>query len=79
MTRTPAQRMRQVAMRYEFVLPGQVSESVSRAFPELTTTTGPAGGTALYGPIKDSAHLHGLLDRFQNFGLTVVQLRQLPD
>lgn len=66
-------------MRYEFVLPGQVSESVSRSFPELTTATGPAGGTVLYGPVKDSSHLHGILDRFQSFGLTVVELRQLPD
>jgi hypothetical protein len=66
-------------MRYEFLLPGRVSESVPSAFPELTTAASATGGTVMYGPIKDSAHLHGLLDRFQTFGLTVVELRQLPD
>jgi hypothetical protein len=66
-------------MRYEFLLPGHISELVQSAFPELTTAASATGGTAMYGPIKDSAHLHGLLDRFQSFGLTVVELRQLPD
>lgn len=66
-------------MRYEFVLPGRISESVAAAFPELTTAAGPTGGTVLYGPVKDGSHLHGILDRFQNFGLTIVELRQLPD
>ena len=66
-------------MRYEFLLPGRLSESVTAAFPELTATASPTGGTALFGPVKDSSHLHGILDRFQSFGLTVVELRQLPD
>ena len=66
-------------MRYEFLLPGRVSEAVVSAFPELTVATSAMGGTVMFGPVKDSAHLHGLLDRFQTFGLTVVELRQLPD
>ena len=66
-------------MRYEFLLPGRVSEAVTSEFPELTTAASAAGGTVMFGPIKDSSHLHGLLDRFQSFGLTVVELRQLPD
>jgi hypothetical protein len=65
--------------RYEFLLPGRVSEAVAAAFPELTVRTSPVGGTLMFGPVKDSAHLHGLLDRFQSLGLTVVELRQLPD
>lgn len=66
-------------MRYEFVLAGRLSESVTSAFSELTAAAGPTGGTVLYGPVKDSSHLHGILDRFQHFGLTIVELRQLPD
>jgi hypothetical protein len=66
-------------MRYEFLLPGRVSDTVRFEFPELTTTAGPTGGTVMYGPITDSSHLHGLLDRFQGLGLTVVEVRQLPD
>jgi hypothetical protein len=66
-------------MRYEFLLPGRVTEAVTCEFPELTMAASAGGGTVLFGPIKDSAHLHGLLDRFQTFGLTVLELRQLPD
>ncbi|MGY1742955.1 MULTISPECIES: hypothetical protein [unclassified Blastococcus] len=66
-------------MRYEFLLPGRVSEAVAGAFPELTTGVGATGGTVMFGPVTDGSHLHGLLDRFQSLGLTVVELRQLPD
>jgi hypothetical protein len=70
---------RSTSTRYEFLLPGRVSESVLSAFPELTARPSPVGGTVMFGPVTDSAHLHGLLDRFQTLGLTVVELRQLPD
>ncbi|MGY1699404.1 hypothetical protein [Geodermatophilus sp. SYSU D00766] len=66
-------------MRYEFLIPGRASESVVAAFPELLVGVGATGGTVLFGPVKDGAHLHGLLDRFQHLGLTIVELRQLPD
>jgi hypothetical protein len=65
--------------RYEFLLPGRVSDTVLAAFPELTARLSPVGGTVMFGPVTDGAHLHGLLDRFQTLGLTVVELRQLPD
>jgi uncharacterized protein YbbC (DUF1343 family) len=66
-------------VRYEFLLPGRVSEAVRAAFPELIVRPSPMGGTVFFGPVTDSAHLHGLLDRFQSFGLTVAEMRQLPD
>ena len=65
--------------RYEFLLPGRVSDTVVAAFPELSVTTRMTGGTALFGPVQDSAHLRGLLDRFETLGLTVLEMRQLPD
>ncbi len=53
---------------------------MAAAFPELTeSTTASSRGTVLYGPITDRAHLHGLLDRFHAYGLTVLEMRQLPD
>jgi len=52
---------------------------VAAGFPELTVAASATGGTVMFGPVKDNADLHGLLDRFQTFGLTVVELRQLPD
>ncbi|MGY1693672.1 MULTISPECIES: hypothetical protein [unclassified Geodermatophilus] len=65
--------------RYEFLLPGRLSDDVCAAFPELTARPGSTGGTVLFGPVGDSSHLHGLLARFQSLGLTLVELRQLPD
>ncbi|HET8987850.1 MAG TPA: hypothetical protein VFN43_04990 [Humibacillus sp.] len=67
-------------MRYEFVLAEPLPPAVAAAFPELTeSTTAGTRGTVLYGPITDRAHLHGLLDRFHAYGLTVLEMRQLPD
>jgi hypothetical protein len=33
----------------------------------------------MYGPVRDFAHLRGLLARFDDLGLTVVEMRRLPD
>jgi len=33
----------------------------------------------LFGAVLDGPHLHGLLDRFRTFGLTLVEMRRLPD
>ena len=39
-------------MRYEFLIAGEPSETVRAAFPELTFAPAPAGGTAMYGPVR---------------------------
>ena len=67
------------AVRYEFLIHGTIEETVLSAFPELRAAKGPAGGTALFGVVYDDAHLHGLLARFQAFGLTLLEMRRLPD
>jgi hypothetical protein len=67
------------AIRYEFLVAGRLSEAVLASFPELRSSAGPAGGTALYGLVEDTAHLHGLLDRFQTMGISIAEMRQLPD
>lgn len=66
-------------VRYEFLVAGTVSEIVEAAFPELTVTRAPAGGTALYGPVEDDATVREILNRFEDLGLSVVEMRQLPD
>lgn len=68
-------------MRYEFVLAERIPETARAAFPELEKSDVLVAqtGTVLYGPVTDQPHLHGLLDRFQDLGLTVVEMRQLPD
>jgi hypothetical protein len=65
--------------RYEFLLAERVSDTIRAAFPELRAGPGPAGGTVFYGSVDDEAHLHGLLDRFQALGLSVLEMRRLPD
>jgi hypothetical protein len=69
----------QSTVRYEFLMNGTVSTTAAAAFPELTAAKGPAGGTVLFGAVYDDAHLHGLLARFQMFGLTLLEMRRLPD
>ncbi|MFK4227755.1 hypothetical protein [Streptomyces sp. NPDC019890] len=65
-------------MRYEFRVTDNLSRPVAEAFPELEATPTPHQ-TLLYGPVTDEAHLYGLLMRFQDLGLHVVEMRRLPD
>ena len=66
-------------MRYEFLLSVQLSRTARAAFPELKAASGPTGGTALWGFVRDDTHLAELLARFAHLGLVVVEMRQLPD
>jgi hypothetical protein len=66
-------------VRYEFLLDVGVSDTVIAAFPELKVIRSPGGGTAMFGPVRDEAELMGLLTRFANLGLKVVEMRRLPD
>ncbi|MEV7993343.1 hypothetical protein AB0O67_15890 [Streptomyces sp. NPDC086077] len=65
-------------MRYEFRVDGEVSQTLTEAFPELEHVV-MSGQTVLYGPILDEAHLYGLLTRFQSLGLTVLEMRRLAE
>ena len=56
-------------MRYEFIIRGSVSEDVMAALPELSSTPYPTGGTVLFGPVQDESDV----------GLSVVEMRRLPD
>lgn len=66
-------------MRYEFIVTGKVSEVVLTELPELSATSAPAGGTALFGPVRDDADIATFLRRFADLGIRVVEMRQLPD
>lgn len=64
--------------RYEFRVDGRMAEmTLHGAFPELDGIF-VADQTILFGRITDDAHLHGLLARFQDLGLRVIELRRLP-
>jgi hypothetical protein len=64
--------------RYEFRLAEPLSPTARAAFPELSQGTA-LGGDILYGPVASQEHLHSLLARFATMGLTVMELRRLPD
>lgn len=65
-------------MRYEIRVDGPMSETLSRAFPELDRLV-LSGQTVLVGSVVDEAHLYGLLARFQSLGLSVVEMHRLPE
>lgn len=66
-------------MRYEIRIAGAILETTAReAFPELEPRVVPAQ-TILCGQVVDEAHLYGLLVRFQELGLRVTELRQVPE
>ena len=65
-------------MRYEIRVDGHMSETLTKAFPELDHVM-MAGQTVLYGPVLDEAQLYGLLARCQSLGLHVFEMRQLPE
>ncbi len=66
-------------MRYEFIVKGPFSEAFASELPELTSTTYPTGGTVLFGPIQDEADILTMLVRILGLGLSVVEMRRLPD
>jgi hypothetical protein len=65
-------------MRYEIRVEGHMSETLTKAIPELGHVM-MAGQTVLFGPVVDDAHLYGLLARLQSLGLRVLEMRQLPE
>jgi hypothetical protein len=68
----------QARTRYEFRLAEPLSPTARAAFPELAQGMA-LGGDILYGPVKSQEELHSLLARFRTLGLTVLELRRLPD
>lgn len=66
-------------VRYEFLVDGTLSERALAAFPELTVAPAVPAYTALYGPVDNATRLRGMLARFDALGLTVIEMRRLPD
>ncbi|PTR24026.1 hypothetical protein C8K36_10836 [Rhodococcus sp. OK519] len=64
-------------VRYAFLVGGELSERVLAAFPELQVSE--TAHTTLYGPVRSPTELRGMLARFDALGLTLVEMRRLPD
>lgn len=65
-------------MRYQFTIDGELSERALAAFPELTGDH-TQGTTVLSGAVTDPTGIRGILARIDNLGLTVIEMRRLPD
>jgi hypothetical protein len=64
------------AHRYRVVVEGELGLRYESAFDGMTLSAHD-GRTDISGPIIDSSHLHGLLDRIAGLGLTVHSLTPL--
>jgi len=66
-------------MRYEFIVKDTVPGDVAVELPELRGTSYPTGGTSLVGPVRDEVDVETLLVRLGHLGLSVIEMRRLPD
>ena len=66
-------------MRYEFIVRDTVGCDVAAELPEMSATPHATGGTSLFGPVLDESDISTLYARMNDLGLTIVEMRALPD
>ncbi|WP_345201634.1 hypothetical protein [Fodinibacter luteus] len=66
-------------MRYQFIVVGSVPDTIAEQVPEMASAPFPPGGTALFGPVQDEADILTMLARLVSLGLSVIDMRPLPD
>jgi hypothetical protein len=66
-------------MRYEFIVTGSVPDDVAADLPEMALSSHLSRGTSVYGPVLDESDVSTLLARILHHGLSVVDVRPLPD
>jgi hypothetical protein len=64
------------AADYEIRVKGALSVSFAGAFEDFTASVRPTE-TVMRGRIRDQAELRGLLDRLQNLGLELLEVRRV--
>ncbi len=64
--------------RYEIRIKGRLGASLSSAFDPLTAHVEPPE-TVLCGPIEDQAALHGFLQRIEELGLELIEVRRVAE
>lgn len=65
--------------RYQFLIDGEVSDRVKAAFPQLQVGRSVGGFTTLFGLVSDHSSLRSIMARLDALGLTLAELRRLPD
>lgn len=63
---------------YEIRVVGILPPEALLDFERLTASVEPVE-TVLHGPLPDQAALHGLLARFETFGVQVLEVRRIQD
>ena len=61
------------SVRYRIVVAGELGPRFARAFEGMTIEPGEER-TAIVGPVRDDAHLQGLLERIASLGLRLVSV-----
>jgi hypothetical protein len=62
---------------YEFVIRGEIGDRFGLMFDGMQLERRD-GTTALTGPVRDQAQLHGLIERIQDLGIELVSVNPLP-
>ena len=60
-------------MHYELVVRGEIGDRFAGVFEGMRLER-VAGTTVLTGPVRDQAHLHGLIERMQELGIELVSV-----
>src|SRR3954449_2245945 len=63
--------------RYEVRVKGHLDPRWAAWFDGMTLTNESEGTTDIHGPVVDQAALHGLLQKLQDVGLTLVSVTQI--
>ncbi|TSD47482.1 hypothetical protein FFI94_015905 [Rhodococcus sp. KBS0724] len=66
-------------IRYQFLIDGDVSDRMKVTFPDMSTASTAGGYTSLHGPVADYIALRSIMARLDSLGLTVAELRKLPE
>lgn len=66
-----------MSLIYEIRIKGRVGDHLADALG-LDAEVKPVD-TVLRGPVENQDDLHGILDRLQDLGLELVEIRQLPE
>lgn len=70
----PRPPLDQPATCYQLRIDGHLDDRWSTWFDGLVLTRDSDGTTSLTGPVADQAHLHGLLSKVRDLGITLISV-----
>ena len=65
-------------MTYELVIRGEIGDHFSWLFEGMRLQRA-AGRTVITGPVRDQAHLHGLIAQIEELGLELVSVNPVGE